>query len=97
MSIQFAIWLPIAIIQITLFSYFLIKNRSNFDEKQDIDLVSIVVYNDFVYWQENNNLLRAQKRNNGINPKTINVIDMLNSDLLPSEIMHIIEELEKVD
>jgi hypothetical protein len=69
---------------------FVFKNHTNY---ADIDFIYLYIYNDLVYWMEKETLMSGQVINN----KIINrkVVDQLNSNLYPAEIIEIIEEIER--
>ena len=69
---------------------FVFKNHPNY---ADIDFIYLYIYNDLVYWMEKETLMSGQVINN----KIINrkVVDQLNSNLYPAEIIEIIEEIER--
>ena len=98
-QLAFALWIPIALTQITLFTIFLIKsiNKTEVTEviEETIDIIPIYVYNSMAYWKQKNSLMRAPYTDSSIDVEDGSVVDQLNSDLLPSEIMEIIEGLER--
>ena len=69
---------------------FVFKNHPSY---ADIDFIYLYIYNDLVYWMEKETLMSGQVINN----KIINrkVVDQLNSNLYPAEIIEIIEEIER--
>ena len=94
-GLAFSIWIPIAITQITLFSIFLFKSKNNKQTiEESLDIIPIYVYNGMAYWKEKENLVRAKYENCSVDTNRKKRVDHLNSDLLPSEIMEIIEGLE---
>lgn len=96
-SLAFAIWIPIALTQIILFVIYLTKNKEKTTEiiEETIDIIPIYVYNGMAYWKDRGNLMRAKYLNSSVNIDTGQKVDQLNSDLLPSELMEILEGLEK--
>lgn len=95
-QLAFAIWIPIALTQITLFTIFLIKStRKTEVVEETIDIIPIYVYNSMAYWKQKNNLMRAPYIDSSIDVDSGSIVDQLNSDLLPSEIMEIIAGLER--
>ena len=95
-QLAFAIWIPIALTQITLFTIFLIKSTKTTEVVEEtIDIIPIYVYNSMAYWKQKNSLMRAPYTDSSIDVEDGSVVDQLNSDLLPSEIMEIIAGLER--
>jgi hypothetical protein len=95
-STAFAIWIPIALTQIILFSIYLFRSKNKeYVVEETIDIIPIYVYNNMAYWKQNGNLVRAPYRNSEVDTNMGQRVDQLNSDLLPSELMEIIEGLEK--
>lgn len=96
MRIEFMIWLSIALIQITLFSIFLLRSRKS-DQviEETIELILIYVYKGMMYWKENGDIMAAPYSNSSINARQGSKVDQLNSGLLPTEMFEIIEQLEK--
>jgi hypothetical protein len=93
---MFAIWIPIALTQITLFTIFLIKSKTSTEViEETIDIIPIYVYNNMAYWKQKDSLMRAPYRDSSVDVDRGSSVDQLNSDLLPSEIMEIIAGLEK--
>ena len=93
---MFAIWIPIALTQITLFTIFLIKSTRKTEAiEETIDIIPIYVYNSMAYWKQKDSLMRAPYSDSSIDVDRGSPVDQLNSDLLPSEIMEIIAGLEK--
>jgi hypothetical protein len=96
MKIEFIIWLPIALTQITLFSIFLLRSRKgNQVVEETIDIIPIYVYKGMMYWKENSELMVAPYNNSSIDVRQGSKVDQLNSGLLPTEMFEIIEQLEK--
>lgn len=96
MNLMFAIWIPIALTQIILFTIFLTKSKNRTEVTEEtIDIIPIYVYNSMAYWKEKDSLMRAPYKDSSVDINRGSAIDQLNSDLLPSEIMEIIAGLEK--
>lgn len=99
MDFTFFIWLIIAIIQITLFSFYLGKmNYFNNKEiaSENIDIIPICNYNGHTYWLEDGSLYRENTKMVTMNKKRAERIDQLSSkDLNPSEIIYILDLLEE--
>jgi hypothetical protein len=96
MRIEFIIWVPIALIQITLFSIFLFRSRKgNEAPEETIDIIPIYVYKGKAYWKESGYIMVAPYNNSSIDVKQGSRVDQLNSGLLPSEMFDVIEQLEK--
>lgn len=96
MRIEFIIWLPIALVQMTLFSIFLLQSRkSNQVIEETIDIFPIYVYKGMMYWKENGDIMVAPYSNSSTDARQVSKVDQLNSGLLPTEMFEIIEQLEK--
>lgn len=95
-QLAFLIWTPIALTQIILFTIFLFKSiNKTVVVEETIDIIPIYVYNRMAYWKQKNNLMRAPYTDSSIDIDSGSVVDQLNSDLLPSEIIEIISGLER--
>lgn len=89
---MFFVWVFIASIQIILFLNFLIKLKD--DKKEEtIDIIPIIVYNGMVYWKHGSQLCRTKNSKN-IDMSIYEVVDPLNSDMNPKDIIYILEALE---
>ena len=96
MKIEFIIWLPIALTQITLFSIFLLRSRKgNQVVEETIDIIPIYVYKGMKYWKEKRELMVAPYNNSSTDVRQGSKVDQLNSGLLPTEMFEIIDQLEK--
>jgi hypothetical protein len=89
--IPFFVWLCIAIIQIVLFSIFIFKK-----EKTDkaIDMYPIILYNNMVYWKDGRTIKRTKYSGNKFNISKYEIIDPLNCDINPKNMIEILEKLE---
>lgn len=98
MDFTFFVWLLVAIIQITLFSFYLGKmSKSDKQEifHETIDIVPICNYNGKTYYLENGSLYRENVGMVTMDKRNAEEIDQLNSkDLNPSEIIYILDLLE---
>ena len=98
MNLTFFIWLLVAIIQITLFSFYLGK-MSTIKKKETIektvDIFPICNYNGQMYWIEDKELYREDIKSPTMDKDKAEKVDQLDSkDLSPSEIIYIINMLE---
>ena len=99
-SVFFTIWVFIALIQIAVFAFYMGKslsqNKTNLQET--VDTFPICVYNGMAYWYEKGDLYRTRYSARGMrfdNREKVN--QLMSEDLSPSDIIHIIEELEEVE
>lgn len=95
---MFFIWLAIATIQICLFSIFLFGQKVENKQEETIDTFPIYVYNGMAYWYEEGFLYRTKYKARGMSLDSKSKVDHLNSeDLSPSDLIHIINELEEAE
>lgn len=87
----FFIWIPIALIQIVLFSIFLFKGNKN---DKSVDIIPIVNYNNMTYWKDDKHLYREKVGSMTMSKRNAQVVNQLESGLNPSELMYIIKLLE---
>lgn len=94
----FYIWLCIASIQIVLFTIYLIKHNSKngTEAHESIDIVPLSIYNGMAYWKEGSHLCRTPYSGKNTDMSNYEVIDPLNSDMSPAEVIGILESLENV-
>lgn len=87
---MFFVWVFIASIQIILFFNFLKNSKKN---DNSIDIIPLVVYNNMVYWKNGSQLCRTKNSKN-IDISQYEVVDPLNSDISPIDVLDILEALE---
>lgn len=93
-NITFYIWLPIAIIQITLFSIFLLKLRNDKGNEETIDIIPITIYNGMAYWKNGSQLCRSKYRGDKTDMSRYEIVDILNSGIDPKDVIKILDSLE---
>jgi len=97
-GIFFMIWVTIALTQIFVFSIYISKVLSKNRDTETVDTFPICVYNGMAYWYEKGDLYRTRYSARGMrfdNREKVN--QLMSEDLSPSDIIHIIEELEEVE
>lgn len=97
-GIFFMIWVTIALTQIFVFSIYISKVLSKNRDTETVDTFAICIYNGMAYWYEKGDLYRTRYSARGMrfdNREKVN--QLMSEDLSPSDIIHIIEELEEVE
>lgn len=97
-GIFFMIWVTIALTQIFVFSIYISKVLSKNRDTETVDTFAICIYNGMAYWYEKGDLYRTKYSARGMrfdNREKVN--QLMSEDLSPSDIIHIIEELEEVE
>lgn len=92
------IWVTIALTQIFVFSIYISKVLSKNRDTETVDTFAICIYNGMAYWYEKGDLYRTRYSARGMrfdNREKVN--QLMSEDLSPSDIIHIIEELEEVE
>ena len=99
MDFTFLVWLFVAMIQISLFSIYLVK-MSKWGKQEiiseTVDIVPVCNYNGKTYWLDQGNLYRETNGIVTMNKSRAEKIDQLSSkDLSPAEVIYILELLEE--